>query len=115
MKDVITTCLQRILMERDVAGAVEYAKNTISDLLCNRLDISKLVITKAFSKKGEEYAGKQAHVVLAEKMHGRDPATAPVVGDRIPYVIIKGAKDAKAYERAGTACPCCRVALFCAV
>jgi hypothetical protein len=22
-------------------------------------------------------------------MHARDPATAPVVGDRIPYVIIK--------------------------
>ncbi len=82
VKDVITTCLQKILMERDVqgtgrplraclgmrallltrgaaAGAVDYAKNTISDLLCNRLDISKLVITKAFSKKGEEYAGKQ--------------------------------------------------------
>lgn len=39
-------------------------------------------------------------MVLAEKMHQRDPATAPAVGDRIPYVIIKGAKDAKAFEKA---------------
>ncbi len=57
-------------------------------------------------------------MVLAEKMHARDPATAPVVGDRIPYVIIKasvrrtvspsmhlssravqGAKNMQAWER----------------
>ena len=35
------------------------------------------------------YANKQAHVELGERMKLRDPATAPVVGDRIPYVIIK--------------------------
>ncbi|XP_058075608.1 DNA polymerase delta catalytic subunit-like [Magnolia sinica] len=29
----------------------------------------------------------------------RDAATAPNVGDRVPYVIIKAAKGAKAYER----------------
>jgi hypothetical protein len=33
------------------------------------------------------------------KNHGfleqRDPATAPTVGDRVPYVIIKAAKGAK--------------------
>ena len=100
VKDVITTCLEKILMQRDVKGAVAYTQGMISDLLCNRLDISKLIITKAYSKKGEDYVGKQAHVVLAEKMHARDPATAPVVGDRVPFVITKGAKDAKAFEKA---------------
>jgi hypothetical protein len=30
----------------------------------------------------------------------RDPATAPAMGDRVPYVIIKGAKGAKAFEKA---------------
>ena len=29
------------------------------------------------------------HVELAKKMMARDPATAPSVGDRIPYVMIK--------------------------
>ena len=87
LKDVITTCLEMILIKRDVKGAVAYTQEMISDLLCNRLDISKLVITKSFSKKGEEYVGKQAHVVLAEKMFKRDPATAPAVGDRVPFVI----------------------------
>jgi DNA polymerase delta subunit 1 len=31
-------------------------------------------------------------VKLAERMKIRNPATAPVVGDRVPYVIIKGDK-----------------------
>jgi len=42
---------------------------------------------------------KAAHVELAEKMRKRDPATAPTIGDRVPYVIIKAAKGAKAYEK----------------
>lgn len=33
-------------------------------------------------------------------MHERDPSTAPVLGDRVPYVIIKGMKGAKAFEKA---------------
>lgn len=33
-------------------------------------------------------------------MQKRDPATAPSVGDRVPYVIVKAAKGAKAYEKA---------------
>ena len=33
-------------------------------------------------------------------MHKRDPGSAPNVGDRVPYVIIQGAKDARAYEKA---------------
>lgn len=37
---------------------------------------------------------------LAKKMRKRDMATAPGVGDRVPYVIIKAAKGAKAYEKA---------------
>lgn len=43
---LINTCLQKLLVERNAEGAVEYAKEVISDLLCNRVDISQLVITK---------------------------------------------------------------------
>ena len=48
-------------------GAVDFAKQTISDLLCNRIDISQLVITKELTKTDDEYAGKQAHVELANR------------------------------------------------
>ena len=97
-----------MLIERDVAGAEEfvfhsqysvntnehfpirYVKQTISDLLQNKVDMSQLVITKALAKV--DYAGKQAHVELAERMKTRDAGSAPALGDRVAYVIVKGIK-----------------------
>lgn len=52
---------------RDPAGAVAHAQDVISDLLCNRIDISQLVITKELTRAAADYAGKQAHVELAER------------------------------------------------
>ncbi|KAL5993065.1 DNA polymerase delta catalytic subunit [Asimina triloba] len=99
VKNLVTECLHKILIDRDIPGAVQYVKNNISDLLMNRMDLSLLVITKGLTKTGDDYAVKAAHVELAERMRKRDAATAPNVGDRVPYVIIKAAKGAKAYER----------------
>ncbi|KAG5031781.1 hypothetical protein JHK85_015763 [Glycine max] len=95
VKNLVNDCLHKILIDRDIPGAVQYVKNAISDLLMNRMDLSLLVITKT----GDDYEVKAAHVELAERMRKRDAATAPNVGDRVPYVIIKAAKGAKAYER----------------
>jgi DNA polymerase delta subunit 1 len=70
-----------------------------------------LVITKGLSKKiGEAddeggkgngkntYANKSAHVELAQKMKQRDAASAPNVGDRVAYVMVKGLKGSKGYQ-----------------
>ncbi|KAK2170976.1 hypothetical protein NP493_1118g00000 [Ridgeia piscesae] len=95
--NLINTCLQMILINRDPMGAVDFAKQTISDLLCNRIDISQLVITKELTKTDDEYAGKQAHVELANRMRKRDAGSAPHLGDRVPYVIIAAAKKTAAY------------------
>lgn len=87
-----------------------YAKQVISDLLQNKIDMSQLVITKALAKTGEleltfdqsvcwlfemrkDYAAKQAHVVLAERMKQRDAGSAPALGDRVAYVVVKGIKS----------------------
>ncbi|KAG7443660.1 uncharacterized protein BT62DRAFT_988235 [Guyanagaster necrorhizus] len=94
---VIETCLHKMLIDRDVRGAEEYTKHTISDLLQNKIDMSQLVITKALAKS--DYAGKQAHVELAERMKQRDAGSAPALGDRVAYVIVKGIKGAAAYEK----------------
>jgi DNA polymerase delta subunit 1 len=59
--------------------------------------MSKLVITKALSKA--EYTAKQAHTELAERMRKRDAGSAPTLGDRVAYVIVKGAAGAKNFER----------------
>lgn len=98
--NLISICLQKLLIERDPQGAIDYAKQTISDLLCNRIDISQLVITKELTKTDKEYVGKQAHVELANKMRKRDPGSAPQLGDRVPYVIVAGSKGQATYEKA---------------
>lgn len=97
---MMNNCLQQILIERNPEGAVEYVKQTISDLLCNRVDISQLVITKELTKSDKEYTAKQAHVELAAKMRKRDPGNAPKLGDRVPYVIISASKGTPAYAKA---------------
>ncbi|KAL9124908.1 MAG: hypothetical protein Q9217_005810 [Psora testacea] len=97
VQNVIETILRKILIDQDVQGAQDYVKDTISDLLQNKIDMSKLVITKALSKN--DYIAKQAHVELAERMKKRDAGSAPTLGDRVAYVIIKGAGGSKNYER----------------
>ncbi|KZF26553.1 hypothetical protein L228DRAFT_216732 [Xylona heveae TC161] len=97
VQNVIETVLRKILIDQDVQGAQDYVKDTISDLLQNKIDMSKLVITKALSKS--DYTAKQAHVELAERMKKRDAGSAPTLGDRVAYVIVKGAGGSKNYER----------------
>ncbi|XVF77553.1 hypothetical protein PTKIN_Ptkin14bG0054300 [Pterospermum kingtungense] len=46
VKNLVNECIHKILIDRDIPGAVQYVKNTISDLLMNRMDLSLLVITK---------------------------------------------------------------------
>lgn len=96
--NVITSVLELLLKRRDLNQAIEMVKNVISDLLQNKIDVSLLVVSKALSKT--DYENKQAHVVLAEKLRKRDAGTAPSLGDRVPYVIVQGAKNEPAYSRA---------------
>lgn len=74
-----------------------YVKGTIADLLQNKIDMSKLVITKALTK--EDYSAKQAHTELAKRMKERDPGSAPGLGDRVAYVMVRGATGAKNFEK----------------
>ena len=57
VRRVVGTCLDKLLIDRDVPGAAAYVKATISDLLMNRLDLSLLVITKALSKAEYDVSG----------------------------------------------------------
>lgn len=79
-------------------------KETISDLLQNKIDMSNLVITKALTKQEDKegkggYTAKQAHVELAERMKKRDAGSAPGLGDRVAYVMVKGAAGSRNYEK----------------
>merc|ERR1712223_432893 len=95
---LMNNVLQKILIDRNPNGAMELAKRSISDLFCNRVDISQLVITKELAKTN--YDNKQAHVELANKMKKRDAGSAPKLGDRVPYIIIAASKGTPAYQKA---------------
>jgi DNA polymerase delta subunit 1 len=124
VKEVVNNVLKKILVERSYEEAINYCKSVISDLLQNRIDLSMLVISKGLGKKmkkldlekktdnldttvakpatggrGPTYLNKQPHVELAAKMMKRDAASAPSVGDRVAFVMIKGAKGAKGFEK----------------
>jgi len=110
VREVIQTSLNKILIGQDVPGAINYVKSQIADLLQNKMDISRLVITKSLNKgaeyalglggKKEDYKMKQAHVELAARMKKRDAGSAPQMGDRVPYIIITAAKNVATYEKA---------------
>ena len=101
VRKMVDTCLRKILIDRNVQGAIDFAKSTISDLLQNKLDISMLVISKSLGKSADDadYTNKQAHVELAMRMRKRDAGSAPNVGDRVAYVIVQKAKGSPAYEK----------------
>lgn len=69
---------------RDPAGAVAHAQDVISDLLCNRIDISQLVITKELTRAAADYAGKQAHVELAERSAPGGVQDRPEIAPLLP-------------------------------
>lgn len=97
VQKMVDDALKKLLIDRDVSGALDITKKRIQDLLQNKVDLSYLVLSKSLGK--EDYAAKLAHVELAKKLRKRDPATAPQIGDRVFYVIVAGAKGQPQFER----------------
>lgn len=69
---LISSCLQKILIDRDPQAAVRHAKCTIADLLQNKIDISQLIITKELTKTDEEYAARQVHIEVHANLSPSD-------------------------------------------
>lgn len=90
--------LEKVIIERNVPGAVEYARENIAALLQGRMKYSKLIVTRSLSRKTKDYKTKMAHVTLAERVEKRDPGNAYKIGDRVKYVVIPGSKGQKTFE-----------------
>jgi DNA polymerase delta subunit 1 len=85
--------LNIILKEQNPQKALNYVKEVVHNLQENKIDLDKLVITKSISKDPEEYKGIQPHIELVKRLRKRDLASAPIVGERIGFVIIKGLQN----------------------
>jgi len=98
-KNLVQKVLDYVLIDSDKEKAIAYTKNIISRLLQNKVDLSNLIISKKLNKI-EDYKVRAAHVELVVKMRARGDSLKYKTGDRVSYVIIKGQKKAKAYEKA---------------
>lgn len=96
---------QRENMERTRAWVWEHM---VRPLMNGSMNLHKLVVTKQLRKLPSQYATKNnqkppVHVQLAAKLieraGGENAATAPRSGDRLPYVIVRGAMDQSVSER----------------
>jgi DNA polymerase delta subunit 1 len=89
-------------MQNKKESTLQYIRSQIRRLLRGEVDMSELLITKALKRRPEEYASstKMAHVELCKRMKKRDAGSEPVVGDRVPYVMVTTSNKAKAHEKA---------------
>lgn len=125
VRTMVGKVIDVLLNEMDIAKAKDYVKNRIYDLQNGNIDLSKLIISKSLTKnldverlnrelgdlslqsqksgsssktKANVYAINLPHVSLAERLYKRNPHNPPMIGDRVPYVIVKGPKKSKLYE-----------------
>jgi len=82
--------LEIVLKEQNPKKAFKYVKGILNKLEKSEIPVDELVITKSISKPLKEYKGIQPHVELVKKLKKRSPASAPGVGDRVGFVIVKG-------------------------
>ena len=54
IREILEHTLDLLLCKNDVKGIASYVKGKITELVQNKIDISKLVITKAISKRNED-------------------------------------------------------------
>jgi DNA polymerase elongation subunit (family B) len=99
LKMIYGGAIDRLLNGRDVAGAVEYVKEKVQDLVEGRIKLSQLTITKSLAA---DYAcTPPAHKMLADRIAARDPGNAPSSGDRIGFVYVKPAAGQMASKLQG--------------
>ena len=84
-----------MMSQRRVAAAEEETRKWKAEASRLREEADRVVHYLASSTEP-----KLREIVETARIKKRAPGLAPAVGDRIPYVMIKGAVGAKAWERA---------------
>lgn len=90
VSDTMEEVIEIILEEGHINEAVEHVQEIITKLYNDEVPLERLQVVKSLSKKPENYDGVLPHIELAKKIKDRDPSNAPMPGDRIPFIIIKG-------------------------
>ncbi|NMB86403.1 MAG: DNA polymerase [Methanosaeta sp. PtaB.Bin018] len=98
----LKTCLELVLKEGKVEEAVDHVRSVV--LRLQDLDLSQdpailedLTLTRRYTKSTGSYKNKQPHIQLVEKIKKRG-GHVPDIGDRVPFVIIRGRNSRKNKE-----------------
>jgi len=98
----LKTCLELVLKEGKVDEAVDHVRSVVVRL--QDLDLSQdpailedLTLTRRYTKSTGSYKNKQPHIQLVEKIKKRG-GHVPDIGDRVPFVIIRGRNSRKSKE-----------------
>lgn len=99
---MVRTAMRQILnatmRDGNPAAAYEIVRAQIHELVERRVELKDLEISNAL-KTGLQ-TDHHPHVQVVKNMQARHSFGVPRVGDRVPYVIIEGAKKSNVYERA---------------
>ena len=87
VKKIVGGMVDILLNEIDIEKAVEYIKTSISDLLKGKYPLYNFVTSKTLKSNYVDRT-RIAHVVLADRMRERDPGSAPLINERVPYAAI---------------------------
>ena len=82
-KGIIT----RLLEDKTIDSAIVFLKEKLQELIDGKFPMEDLTITKTL-RGYYKTPDSIAHKVLADRMKERDPGSAPVSNDRVPYVYI---------------------------
>ncbi len=87
VKKIVGGMVDILLNEVNVEKAVEYIKDSISDLLKGKYPLYNFVTSKTLKNDYKDRT-RIAHVCLADRMRERDEGSAPQINERVPYVAI---------------------------
>ncbi len=88
-KEVQEEVAKIVLSKGSVNEAIDYVRKVIADLRAGKIDITKLVIWKTLTRPINQYTAEPPHVAAAKKLMRAGYKVE--VGDKIGYVVIKGA------------------------
>ena len=97
VRETLKKLLGMILESDDPRPVIEEARKASKELVCGGVPMEKLLMSKQLSSA---YKVPMPHVAVRDKMRLRAPGSEPQQGDRVPFVVIEGPRDAKLFEKA---------------
>ena len=98
VRETCQELINMLLESSDPGPALAFVNDKRNDLVNGEVPMEKLIMSK---RLGDAYKNQNiAHVVVRNKIRERRPGSEPLSGDRVQFVIVKGPKKAKMYEKA---------------